>query len=122
VGVEFYLYDERRKELFILGKGSWHEVFFSYDVERGDDVLKRLSGLSRNDVTFLLSIPELAPFLQAVDRRVELGSDAADIGSVAVPYRICGSRYADDGGRIGTLMNLYPYDQERDGWHFGRST
>jgi len=113
MGVDYYLYDEPRKELFLLGRGSWFEVF-SFEPKRGDEVLQRL----RDDVMHAAWLPDLVAFLQAPGRQVELGSDAADCGSVPVPYTICGSRYSDDKDRVGTTMNRWPYDHELDGWVF----
>lgn len=109
MGVEYYLLDDAAKEVFLLGRGRWHAVFHEQEAAI---YTTPLAGTEWH-VEF---VEALHKWLKG--RSVELCSDCDDLGAVAIPVTIMGSRYSSDKNKIGTTMNRWPFVHERDGWQF----
>jgi hypothetical protein len=127
MGIEYYLIDESRQELFVLGRGDWSKVF-----EFGPPAtpcLQALASFNRwlkgceNEIQW--PFERLATFISERES-VQLVSDAVEGSRGPIAYKICGSCYTSDHEpcayhTVGKTMNLWFWDDERDGWKFPKA-
>lgn len=123
MGVDFFLVNDDTHEMFILGRGDWSKAFPYEPIETP------AAGNVAKDVAFRINLVwpdpggsapawyqfayrlarEIAEFWIA-QKTIRLTSDADDIGSVGVDYRVVGSRYENDSD-LGKTRTLWPYDE-----------